>query len=381
MQSNCYWVNLHSKFSGLPIFSIMEKDASLTAHQHAENIIERWNAGQTSFKITTSGSTGLPKTYILEKPSLIWSANQTLKHFISTPNKQLICLPLNKVGGFMQIIRSLVWKQPFYQIEPSSNPLLDETIPDDCKIASFTPHQLYHILHHDSSKKKLAQFQSVLVGGGEISVEIEKQLIREYPKIQFVHTFGMTETYSHFAGRLLGEVWYHLTDNTQIQTNPSGCLQVRNTLTNNEWLTTNDLIQLDDKNQQFKWLGRADFTINSGGVKIQIESVEKQIGQHLNIPNSDFFCWGLSHESLGQELTLFVLVTSDLIQTLIESRENQEWDNPEGFIRDQLNKKIQSIRWVNPYEKPRRIEFVHRIYLTETQKINRKETVSQWLKP
>lgn len=358
----------------------MEKDASLTAHQHAENIIERWNAGQTSFEITTSGSTGLPKTYILEKPSMIWSANQTLKHFISTPNKQLICLPLNKVGGFMQIIRSLVWNQSFYLIEPSSNPLLDETIPDDCKIASFTPHQLYHILHHDSSKKKLAQFHSVLVGGGEISIEIEKQLIREYPKIQFIHTFGMTETYSHFAGRLLGEVWYHLTDNTQIQTNSSGCLQVRNTLTNNEWLTTNDLIHLDDKNQQFKWLGRADFTINSGGVKIQIESVEKQIGQLLNIPNSDFFCWGLSHESLGQELTLFVLETCDLVQTLIESRENQARDNLEGFIRDQLNKKIHSIRWENPYEKPRRIEFVHRTYLTETQKINRKETVIQWLK-
>jgi len=358
----------------------MEKNADLTTNQQAENIIERWNAGQTTFEITTSGSTGVPKSCYLERASLIWSANQTLKHFISTPDKQLICLPLKKVSGFMQIIRSLVWNQPFYIVEPSTNPLLNENIPHDCKIASFTPHQLYHILQQDSSKKKLARFHSVLVGGGEISDEIEKQLIQDYPKIQFIHTFGMTETYSHFAGRSLGEVWYHLTDNTNIQTNELGCLQVCNTLTNNEWLTTNDLIQLDTKNQQFKWLGRADFTINSGGVKIQIESVEKIIAHHSNIPNSDFFCWGLTHESLGQELTLFVLESSHFIQSSIEIRENQTWITKEDLIRDILYKKIQSILWENPYEKPRRIEFVHHIYFTETQKINRKETVSQWLK-
>ncbi len=369
----------------------MEENVVLTNKQKAENIIERWNAGQTTFEITTSGSTGNPKTFQLEKDSLIWSAHQTLKHFISIPEKQLICLPLNKVGGFMQIIRSLVWNQPFFIVEPSSNPLLNEDIPMDCKIASFTPHQLFHILKKDTSRRKLAQFRNILIGGGEIPQEIEEQLIREFPGIQFVHTFGMTETYSHFAGRLLGDLWYHLTDNTRIQTNEIGCLEVCSELTNQQWLSTNDIVKLDEQQQRFQWIGRADFTINSGGVKIQIESVEKQISTNLGIPNSDFFCWGMPHESLGQELTLFIQFSSIYLQGLAEKILNpsssteplpENWDEVKtNEIRKQLSKLLGSISWDNSFEKPRRIELIRQIVLTETQKINRAETVHRFFNP
>jgi len=368
----------------------MEENAVLTNKQKAEIIIDRWNAGETTFEITTSGSTGNPKTFQLEKDSLIWSAHQTLKHFISIPEKQLICLPLNKVGGFMQIIRSLVWNQPYFIVEPSSNPLLNDDIPLDCRIASFTPHQLFHILHKESSKEKLAQFHHVLIGGGEISQEIENQLIQELPQIQFVHTFGMTETYSHFAGRFLGEIWYKLTDHTQIQTNAISCLQIRSKLTNNHWLTTNDIVKLNDQKNQFQWLGRADFIINSGGVKIQIEAVENQISKHLRIPPSDFFCWGMPHESLGQELTLFVKDSNNFLDNLSE-KVNENIPNSESFslmaedlktnsIQQRLSEVLRSIPWENSFEKPRRIELIRQIVLTETQKINRAETVNRFFK-
>lgn len=368
----------------------MEENVVLTNKQKAEIIIERWNAGQTTFEITTSGSTGNPKIFQLEKDSLIWSAHQTLKHFISIPDKQLICLPLNKVGGFMQIIRSLVWNQPFFIVEPSSNPLLNEDIPLDCKIASFTPHQLFHILNKDSSRRKLAQFRNILIGGGEIPQEIEEQLIREFPGIQFIHTFGMTETYSHFAGRLLGDLWYHLTDNTRIQTNEIGCLEVCSELTNQQWLTTNDIVKVDTQQQRFQWIGRADFTVNSGGVKIQIESVENQISKYLGIPTSDFFCWGMPHESLGQELTFFIQDSSNYFQDLAEKIKHINPNSEElpvklvaptgKCIREELSEILRSIPWENAFEKPKRIELIRQIVLTETQKINRAETVNRYLK-
>jgi o-succinylbenzoate---CoA ligase len=368
----------------------MEENVVLTDKQKAEIIIERWNSGQTTFEITTSGSTGNPKIFQLEKDSLIWSANQTLKHFISIPEKQLICLPLNKVGGFMQIIRSLVWDQPYFIVEPSSNPLLNEDIPLDCKIASFTPHQLFHILQQEYSRKKLTQFHHVLIGGGEISQEIEIQLIQEFPEIQFVHTFGMTETYSHFAGRFLGDIWYTLTDNTQIQTNEIGCLQIRSNLTNNRWLSTNDIVKLNEPKNQFQWMGRADFIVNSGGVKIQIEAVENQISKHLGIPPSDFFCWGMPHASFGQELTLFIQDKSDYFENLYEKVKNDIPNSEElpvkldgykaKFIRNELSEVLRSLPWENSFERPRRIEFVEQIILTETQKINRAETVRRFFK-
>lgn len=368
----------------------MEENAVLTNKQKAEIIIDLWNAGQTTFELTTSGSTGNPKKFQLEKDSLIWSAHQTLKHFISIPAKQLICLPLNKVGGFMQIIRSLVWNQPYFIVEPSSNPLLNEDIPLNCKIASFTPHQLFHILQQESSKEKLAQFHHVLIGGGEISQEIENQLIHEFPEIQFVHTFGMTETYSHFAGRFLGDIWYRLTDNTQIQTNEIGCLQIRSKLTNNHWLSTNDIVKLNDPKNQFQWIGRADFIVNSGGIKIQIEAVENQISRHLCVPPSDFFCWGMPHESLGQELTWFLLETSIYFKELAEKVKNSIPNSVEllvkhdghmgNFVRDELSEILGSIPWEKSFEKPRRIELIQQIVLTETQKINRAETVRRFFK-
>jgi O-succinylbenzoic acid--CoA ligase len=354
-----------------------------------QDIINSWNAGQQEFAITTSGSTGQPKPFLLQRPQLIWSAQQTLKHFIEHPGKQLICLPVNKVGGFMQIIRSLVWQQPFYYNPPSANPLLNPKLPSDCTIASFTPHQLYHILQHPESQLKLHQFQSVLIGGGELSPEMEKQLIQQYPKTQFVHTFGMTETYSHFAGRFLGDDWYQLTDNIEISVNQNQCLVLRSPITQNQWLTTNDVVEIQNidfhKNsnnsnelpkysQRFKWIGRSDFTINSGGIKIQIETVENQIIETLNWSRTDFFCWGFPHESLGQELTLIVLSESLIIQDL---NLQQPPTSTQGKCEIQrlLAEKMQTIPWKNPYLKPRRIEIISPFIYTETQKIQREKTV------
>ena len=48
-------------------------------------------------------------------------------------------------------------------------------------------------------------------------------------------------------------------------------------------LHTNDIAELNDKGQ-FRILGRKDNTINSGGVKIQIEQVEAALKEHFHIP-------------------------------------------------------------------------------------------------
>ncbi len=379
-----------------------------------EDIVKRWNAGQSEFNITTSGSTGQPKPFVLQRSSLIWSAQQTLKHFISNPGKQLICLPLNKVGGFMQVIRALVWNYPFYQVVPSSNPLLNAEIPADCSIASFTPHQLFHILNIPESRKKLNQFDSILIGGGEISSAMENKLITDFPNVNFIHTFGMTETYSHFAGRQLGQEWYQLTDNIEIKTNELGCLMINSPLikyhlesnffkhaltsniestignkqinNQNHWLTTQDIIEIHPNGKQFRWLGRADFTINSGGVKIQLETVEKFIQEQLKWTETDFFCWGMPHESLGQELTLFIKKTIDIHNNPMEFQSktadslSAETLHSTNLLERNLIDSLSKLTWENPYERPRRIEFVDEILMTETQKIKRRESVELWQK-
>ena len=48
-------------------------------------------------------------------------------------------------------------------------------------------------------------------------------------------------------------------------------------------LKTNDIAEINEEGK-FRILGRKDNTINSGGVKIQIEQVESRLRKHLDTP-------------------------------------------------------------------------------------------------
>jgi o-succinylbenzoate---CoA ligase len=263
---------------------------------------ERWKRGKP-FHISSSGSTGTPKIWEL-KPDLIrWSANQTLKHFIRTQNRhQLIALPLDKVGGFMQWARAKTWDTPFDILSPRSNPLLHYN--GSARLCSLTPMQIEHILSDPKSSEILKQFESILIGGAAIRQDLETTLLHAYPGIHWVHTFGMTETYSHFAGRTLGESVYSVVDDTEIEAHEAG-MRIKNPCTEGQWLQTNDWVTITSPTT-FLWLGRTDFTINSGGIKIQLEQVEQEIQQLTSWSDQDFFCWWEADPILGQKLILVI---------------------------------------------------------------------------
>jgi O-succinylbenzoic acid--CoA ligase len=113
-------------------------------------------------------------------------------------------------------------------------------------------------------------------------------------------------------------------------------------------LETNDIVSLKNE-QEFKWLGRADFVINSGGVKIHPEEVEKRIAPYLA---ENFFVWKESDEILQERVVLVV----------------------EG---NQKTLKINSSDWyqdLHSYEKPKTVYVLSSFYYTETGKVKRNET-------
>ncbi len=288
--------------------------------------IQKWNHNGR-FELQSSGSTGDPKTYYFETHLMRWSAEQTRKHFIKgTKLKQLIALPLDKTGGFMQWARAQTWGTAFDAIEPCSNPLLEYS--GNAKLSSFTPMQIEHILNHDVSREKLHQFQNILIGGGPISQELEDRLLQDFPHTNWVHTFGMTETYSHFAGRTLGEPLYRLIDETEIEANDTG-LRLRNPCTKNQWMQTHDIIELFPKNT-FKWIGRSDFTINSGGIKIQLERVEAELQGLTGWQAEDFFCWYEEDPILGQKLVLY---TKNGLQLPLNLQFSSRFYNPKAVYQ------------------------------------------------
>ena len=311
----------------------------------AIDILRRWELGDTHFSLTTSGSTGEPTTIEHSRAALQWSAESTLNTWFTHSNQpedntplapiQLCILPLNKAGGFMQLIRSAVWNAPIWIGPASANPFTElelalikngEVIPFSPElwnqykpnILSITPMQLQLALKSETGQKILNQMHTVLIGGQAMDLQLEKQILETFPKTRWIHTFGSTETASHFAGRILNHNTpeYTLTAGSSLNTNESGEIQISNPATNGRRITLHDKIH-QTSDTTFIWLERTNLLVNSGGVKIPIEPLEKEIAQLLNWPLMSFYVAGQPHPILGEELTLFTTHSINDMQRII----------------------------------------------------------------
>jgi O-succinylbenzoic acid--CoA ligase len=103
---------------------------------------------------------------------------------------------------------------------------------------------------------------------------------------------------------------------------------------------------------QFTWLGRADFTINSGGIKLQPEVLESELGPLLHQfgYTAEYYVIGREDVALGQKVVLVLLASSVNIEEL----------------RTYLAKNLPA------YHAPRAVEVVSAFTRTATGKIIRK---------
>jgi o-succinylbenzoate---CoA ligase len=274
----------------------------------AEAFLELWKNGQREFTLSSSGSTGDPKLITIQREWMIWSALQTAKYLKPRPNDKIkISLPLNKVGGIMMLVRALVWEIEYEIQEPSLNPLLETHT--GANIFSLTPHQLHHVLGNPVSKDNFMKYREILIGGAELPYQLEKAIETLDFNGNIWQTYGMTETISHIALRNVSNTHktdeFQVFDEVKIEQNEDQCAIVYTPFYPNG-LKTNDIIEKTSE-KGFKIIGRKDFIINSGAVKIQTEVVEKLIQEKLN-RSVAFIISSLRDEVLGEKV---VLVTED----------------------------------------------------------------------
>jgi O-succinylbenzoic acid--CoA ligase len=299
----------------------------------AQDILRAWKELQPSFVLSTSGSTGEPKPIKHSRDALQWSAESTLKLWFqpSAAPIQLCVLPLNRAGGFMQVVRSAVWQKPLWLLSAQTNPFLNLQesvllIPSDSAdhpiqflpysverwlefkptTVSLTPMQVTLIMENPETASFLSDFATILLGGQALSAQTEATLIHRYPDTRFIHTFGTTETASHFAGRELtpANSDYCIAPGTQISVNENNELQVCNPTTNHEWITLADQVQITAPNR-FRWLQRSNLFINTGGIKVAIEPLENRIAELLQWPPFSFYLAAQPHPVFGEQITLF----------------------------------------------------------------------------
>lgn len=316
----------------------------LTDHEiSALNLINLWFSKTDHFSVATSGSTGQPKLVALSKALIAYSATTSLQFLDpeSTFKSSLLCLNPSHIGGLMVVIRSLVAHLDLTIIPPSSN--LNELPQDNFDLVSMVPLQLKTLINESPSK--LHRFNTILLGGGPLEHEYEVAL-RRYKHLKVYHTYGMTETASHVALKNLsqGATVYKTLGDVQIALDKRSCLKLKGTITGRKWLQTNDVVEIIDANS-FEWLGRSDFVINTGGIKVHPEVVEAQLAQQIHLP---FFIAGLPDDKFGEKVVL-----------IIESLEYLSVD----------------LSALSKYEKPKQVLLLPKFHYTDSGKIDRMKSL------
>jgi len=298
-----------------------------------------WLSPTDSVQVNTSGSTGMPKTIGLRKENMVNSALATGRYFQLEPkDTALLCLSARHIAGKMMLVRAMVLGMWITAVEPTANPLEQNRAAYD--FAAMVPMQV------QNSMAQLHRIEKLIVGGAPISPSLKERLAEQPSSIY--ETYGMTETITHIAVKQVVDENDHFETlpGVNIKKDERGCLVIHAPQISSETITTNDLVEIRDKTH-FKWVGRFDNVINSGGVKLIPERIEEKLAK---IISNRFFVAGIPDEALGQKLILMVEGKFDL---------------------EAIKVHINHLKGLSKYERPKEVFSVPKFMETDNGKINR----------
>jgi O-succinylbenzoic acid--CoA ligase len=305
--------------------------------QQIGDFILNWLDDFDVMTVYTSGSTGAPRAYKLDKQYMINSAELTEELFdVSYDTLALCCLPLSYIAGKMMLVRAMHLGWHIDTIEPSLKPL--EQVTKRYDFTAITPMQLTHSLDN------IHKSRTILLGGTAISDALVAKLNGKHTRAY--HSYGMTETCSHVAVRSLYPVFesfYTAVGDAHFTLSESSTLVIDAPSVVAETLVTNDIVELLD-GKRFKIKGRLDDIINSGGVKIHPQAIEEKLAAVIK---ERFFIAGLDDEELGQKVVLFI--------------EGEESKDLSGHLAK-----------LDKFEQPKEVYFIDSFKETHTNKIDKR---------
>jgi O-succinylbenzoic acid--CoA ligase len=340
---------IHKKFqlhdtSFTDVRSLLDYVTSFS--EESASFLKEWFDETYFVEVQTSGSTGVPKKIILKKEQLFNSAMATGSYFQLKENTTaLLCLSSYYIAGKMMWVRALTLGWHLDVVPTDSNPMENSYKTYD--FTAMVPLQVANSLD------QLFRVKKIIIGGGVVSEELKEKL--QEISTQAFATYGMTETITHVAVKRLNSFkkektsCYEVLPSIKITIDSRGCLVIEAPLLSDQKIVTNDLVDLLSETQ-FQWLGRFDAIINSGGVKLIPELIEKKI---RNVISEKFFVAGKSDAFLGEKLILIIEGTHTNIT---------EKKAILSFLKEVV---------LEPYEIPKEIYFVKEFLMTDTGKIKR----------
>lgn len=313
--------------------------------------IAEWLNDAEYVEVKTSGSTGVPKQLKIPKTRMITSANSTNHFFdLKAGKRALLCLSADYIAGKMMLVRAFVGGFALDYCQPSADVLLQNKTQYD--FTAVVPMQVEATL-----KTNIAAFERVrtyIVGGAALHTDVIEQL-HTLPSA-FWSTYGMTETITHVALQALNGVrktdYYQALEGVKFDKDARSCLRIFAPKLSDEAIQTNDLVDLINE-RQFRFLGRADFVINSGGIKLFPEQLEQKISSLLT---GKYAFSSAKDLRLGEKLVLVV----------------------EGKLTEEEKQKllIEMSSLLTSYERPKAIYCIEMLPVTLNDKIDRKSLQS-----
>lgn len=267
----------------------------------AAEFVAEWLSPRPAVAARTSGSTGAPKEVLLPKSDMLRSARATCRRF-AIGAEAVLHLPLSTsyIAGKMMVVRAMVSGATLVVERPSNRPL-SGPLPagvERIDLTAVVPSQVDGLLASPHARR----VSNVIVGGGALPEAVERRLAAA--PMHAWATYGMTETSSHVALRDVsaGAPTYRALPGITFAADSRGCLVVAAEGYSFGRIATNDVVELLSPSE-FRWLGRYDNVVNSGGIKLFPEEMERRLQGLMPCP---YYIAGRPSERWGQEAVLVV---------------------------------------------------------------------------
>lgn len=258
------------------------------------DFIRDWREASDYIVAHTSGSTGQPKEIRLLKSDMAASAKAT-NAFFGIDSRSVIGLPLSVdyIAGKMAVVRSLLAGCRLLEMPVSNELHIDSRV----DLLSVVPSQVDSLLSVPADK-----VGAVIVGGAALSPSRRAALAAT--GIRAFASYGMTETCSHVALCDISDSSdvYRAMPGISFSVDDRDCLVIEAPAFSFSRLVTNDIVELVDASS-FRWRGRYDNVINSGGIKYAAEELERLYSAFIERP---FYVTAISDDKWGEVIAIVV---------------------------------------------------------------------------
>ena len=327
-------------------------------------------AGEFRILLATSGTTGIPKIALHSLDALVGRIRPPRT---GDPGRRwLLTYHPATFAGLQVLLTALVAGDDLIAVsEPSISRLVEATLTHRPTMVSGTPTFWRSFLVALGKPAKSLNFAQITLGGEAVDQSTLDRLKSTFPNAAITHIYASTEAGALFAvkdGRAgfpvdwleksIDGVRMRIRDGIlevksprQMQRYAGGGNTIKTPLTADGWLITGD--RAAPRGDRVIFLGRADSTINVGGMKVSPEEIEATLLEVRGV--ADVHAYGKKNPVTG------FLVSADIVL--------EEFAEPE-VVRGAVAKHARSR--LDAYKVPRVIRFIDRIERSETGKKTRR---------